>query len=145
MIIEYYSNDKYKYSTALMFAYINICKPSLHKINIEDLKFNLDMECWKNNVKPIDVLNDMKNKKYKEEIKRIKYSDTKYPIIINSKYYIIDGYHRFMKHILENKKTIKVYMFDNKTMKKFIIAKHNEEFNLEINDFIELFNKRFIV
>ena len=38
---------------------------------------------------------------------------------------------------------INVYIFDKKIMKKFIIGKRNEIVNLEMNDFIELFNKRF--
>jgi len=144
LAIEYFSDDKYKYSTALMFAYINIYKPKKTKLNLNDLRFNLEYNCWENNVKPIDVCKcENKNKKYKNEIKRIKEADIKYPIIIDSNYNILDGMHRYVKHIFENKKTINVYIFDKNLMKKFVIAKHNEEIKLEINDFIELFNKRF--
>lgn len=143
MIIEYFSDNKYKYSTALMFAYINLFKPNKNKLNIDDLKFNLEYNCWANNVRPIDVLNDIKNKKYKNEVSRIKKANIKYPIILDSNYNILDGVHRYIKHIIENKKTINVYIFDKIIMKKFIIGKYDEEIKLEINDFIELFNKRF--
>lgn len=144
-MIEYFSDDKYKYSTGLMFAYINLCKPNKTNLNLDDPKFNLDHNCWENKVRPIDVLNDMKNKKYKDEVFRIINANMKYPIIIDSNYNILDGVHRYVKHIIENKKTIKVYIFDKKLMKKFIIGKHNDVINnLEINHFIELFYKGFI-
>jgi hypothetical protein len=61
MNIEYYSDDKYKYSTALMFDYINLCKPKKNKLNLYDLKFNLEYNCWENNFRPLDVLNDITN------------------------------------------------------------------------------------
>lgn len=144
MKTEYYSDNKYKYSIALMHAYIHLCNPNnKFKLNLNDLKFNLEYNCWENNVRPIDVLNDIKNKKYKNEVVRIKNANIKYPIIIDSNYNILDGVHRYSKHIIENKKTINVYIFDKKLMKKFIIGKHDEICNLEINDFIQLFYERF--
>jgi hypothetical protein len=141
--IEYFSDDTYVYSTALMFAYINIFKPSTVSLSLDELQFNLELNVWANDVRPIDVVNDMKNKKYKDEVARIKKADIKYPIIIDSNYYILDGFHRYVKHLIDNKKTIKVYIFDKKLMKKFVIGKRNEKFTFEINDFIELFEKRF--
>ena len=52
--------------------------------------------------------------------------------------------HRYIKHIILNKKTINVYIFDKKIMTKFIIGKRDDKIsNLKINDFIELFYKRF--
>jgi len=141
--IEWFSDDKYAYSTALMFAYINLCKPTKTKLKLDELKFNLEHNSWANNVRPIDVIEDMKNKKYKDEVQRIKKANTKYPIIIDSNYNILDGVHRYVKHIIEDKKTINAYIFDKKLMKKFIIGKREEAKNLEINDFIELFKKRF--
>ena len=141
---EYFSDEKYKYSVALMFAYINICKPQKTRLKIDELRFNLEYKCWCNNIKPIDVINDIKNKKYKNEVKRIQNANIKYPIIISSNYYILDGVHRYVKHIIDNKKYINVYIFDKRLMKKFIIGKRNEKIKLEINDYIELFYKRFI-
>ena len=38
-----------------MFAYINICKPI--PVNIDQLKFNLNYNCWENNIKYINVIN----------------------------------------------------------------------------------------
>jgi hypothetical protein len=141
--MEWFSDDKYKYSIAMMFAYINMYKPKINKLNVNDLKFNLRYNSLKNNIRPIDIINDMKNKKYKDEIVRINNSDINYPIIIDSNYNILDGFHRYIKHIIENKKIINVYIFDNKLLKKFIIGKRDDTYNLEINDLIKLFNKRF--
>lgn len=39
--IEFFSDDKYAYSIALMFAYINLYKPTKTKLKIDELKFNL--------------------------------------------------------------------------------------------------------
>jgi len=144
MKIEYFSDNKYNYSIALMHAYINLCNQNNKtKLNLDDLKFNLEYNCWENNVRPIDVLNDIKNKKYKNEVFRIKNANIKYPIIIDSNYNILDGVHRYVKHIIKNKKTINVYIFDKKLMKKFIIGKRDQIHNLEIYDFIKLFYERF--
>lgn len=94
---EYYSDDKYKYSIEMMHAYINLCKPDNKiKLNLEDLKFNLEYNCWANFVCPIDVINDIKNKKYKDELFYINNANVKYPIIVDSNYYIIDGMHRYV-------------------------------------------------
>jgi hypothetical protein len=142
-MIEYFSDERYIYSIGFMFAYINIYKPEKVKLNLDDLKFNLEYNSWANQVRPIDVLNDMNNKKYKQEALRIKNADTKYPIIVDSNYFILDGVHRYIKHIIENKKTIQVYIFDKKLMKQFIIGKRGEENDLQLNNYIELFHKRF--
>jgi hypothetical protein len=141
--VECYSDDKYQYSTALMFAYINLKKPEKIKLETSKLLFNLDLNCWDKNTKPSDVISCIKNKKYKDEAKRIMNSDLRYPIIVNSELFIIDGVHRYVKSVLSNKKTVDVYIFDKKLMKKFIIGKRNEKINLNLNDYIELYQKRF--
>ena len=141
--VECYSDDKYEYSTALMFAYINLKKPEKIKLETSKLLFNLDLEFWDKNTKPSDVISCLKNKKYKDEVMRIKESDTKYPIIVDSNLFIIDGVHRYVKSVLSNKKTVDVYIFDKKLMKKCIVGKRGEKINLKINDYIELFQKRF--
>jgi hypothetical protein len=142
--IEYFSDDNYKYSTALMFSYINLYKPKKTKMKISDLLFNLEFTCWENKIRPIDVIKDIKNKKYKKEVERINNVDTRYPIIVDSKYRILDGCHRCVKQILSKKSSIDVYIFNESIMKKFIIAKRDEPVQMSINDFIDLFIKRFI-
>jgi hypothetical protein len=143
MTVEYFSDDKYAYSIFMMFAYIKLYKPQTTKLNIDDLAFNLEYTNLKNNIRPIDIINDMNNKKYKDEIVRINNADIKYPIIIDANYNILDGVHRYLKHIIKNKQTIKVYIFDSTLLKKFIIGKRDDHFNLKMNDLIKLFNKRF--
>ena len=112
----YFSDDKHKYSIEMMIEYINEIKPPKIKLNVKDLLFNLYWNSLENNVKPIDIIKHLK--KYKYETERI---DMKYPIIIDSNYNIIDGVHRYIKHILKHKRKINVYIFDNQLMKKFII------------------------
>ena len=143
LFIEYYSDDKYKYAIALMFAYINLQKPKKIKIKTSKLIFNLDLHSWENNTKPSDVISHQRDEKYKDEIRRIMESDTKYPIIVDSDLFIIDGMHRFVKSVINNKKTIDAYIFDKKLMKKFIVGTIDEKINLKLNDYIELYNQRF--
>lgn len=143
LFIEYYSDDKYKYAIALMFAYINLQKPKKIKIKTSKLIFNLDLHSWENNTKPSDVISCLKNDKYKDEVKRITESDTKYPIIVDSNLFIIDGMHRLVKSVINNKKIIDAYVFDKKLMKKFIVGARYEKINLKLNDYIELYNQRF--
>jgi len=115
----YFSDDKYEYSIEMMIDYINETNPPTIKLNIKELLFNLNWNSLENNIKPIDVIQNIK--KYKKEYERIKSADIKYPIIIDSNYNIIDGFHRYMKHILEHKRKINVYIFDKAIMKRFII------------------------
>ena len=115
----YFSDDKYKYSVDKMIEYINEHKPPKIKLNVKDLLFNLNWDSLENNVKPIDVIENPK--KYKYEISRIERADMKYPIIIDSNYNIIDGVHRYIKHILKHKRKINVYIFNKALMKRFII------------------------
>lgn len=141
--VETYSDDKYEYSIGLMFAYINLQKPKKIKLETSKLLFNLELNCWNNNTKPSDVILNIKDKKYKDEVKRIIDSDLRYPIIVDNNLFIIDGFHRYVKSVLNNKKTVDVYIFDTKLMKKFIIGKRGEKINLNLNDYIELYEKRF--
>jgi disulfide oxidoreductase YuzD len=143
MKLEYFSDDTYEYSIGWMIAYIRLYRPPTIKLRVEDLQFNLEYPCWDNQVRPIDVIHDIKNKKYREELIRIQHTDMKYPIIVDSNYNIIDGVHRYVKHILEYKKTIRVYMFDKQLMKKFILGKRDEPYSFGIHDLIEMFHQRF--
>ena len=47
------------------------------KIKVKDLLFNLYWNSLENNVKPIDIIKNIKNHKY--EIERIERADMKYP------------------------------------------------------------------
>ena len=137
------SKSKNVYSVDLMFAYINIFKPKINNINVKDINYDMDIKGWNNNASVNDVLKNPK--KYKDDYDRIIKSKLKYPIIMDTKGNIYDGVHRYIKSKLLNKKTIKVYFFDDKLLKKFIIDKSgNYDKKLEINEYIELFYKNFI-
>ena len=137
------SKGKHVYSVDLMFAYINIFKPEIHKINLDSVNYDVNAKCWGDgNISVNDVLQNPK--KYKDDYDRINNANLKYPIIMDFKGNIFDGVHRYIKAKKLNKKTIKVYLFNNELLKNFIIDK-NSNYNkkLEINEYIELFYKKF--
>ena len=76
---------------------------------------------------------------------RITNSNLKFPISIY-KDEIIDGYHRLTKSYILNKKTIKVFLFDDKIMNKFVVnEKKDYDYvnNLRLYEYIKLFIKNF--
>jgi hypothetical protein len=84
-------------------------------------------------------------KKYKEDMDRINKADLGYPIIVH-KNDIVDGMHRLLKTISQNKKVIDAYVFDDTLMKKFNLGKRtsktlDEQF--ESFKLIERFHKEF--
>ncbi len=138
------SKGKHVYSVDLMFAYINIFKPEIHKINLDSVNYDVNAKGWGDgNISVNDVLQNPT--KYKDDYDRINNANLKYPIIMDIKGNIFDGVHRYIKAKKLNKKTINVYLFNNKLLKNFIIDK-NSNYNkkLEINEYIELFYKKFI-
>ena len=138
------SKGKNVYSVDLMFAYINIFKPEITKIKLDTINYNMDTKGWgEGNISVNDVLKNPK--KYKDDYDKINYANLKYPIIMDIKGNILDGVHRYIKSKLLNKKIIKIYLFNDKLLNKFIINKtKNYNTKLEINEYIELFYKNFV-
>lgn len=138
------SSGKTVYSVDLMIAYINIFKPKAQVIKLSDIHMDFNAKGWgESDISVNDVLAN--KKKYITDYNRIKSANLSYPIIINSKYEIHDGVHRYVKAMMLKKKTINAYVFDNKLMKKFIINKTgNYDVKMETNEYIELFNKLFL-
>lgn len=135
---------KIVYSVDMMIAYINIFKPNFVKININTIDYDLDNKGWGDaDISVNDVLRNPK--KYKTDHDKIKNADLKYPIIMDTKGNILDGVHRFIKSKLLNKKSIKVYIFDDDLLKKFIINRDGD-YNpqIEIYQYIELFNQKVV-
>ena len=134
----------------MMFAYINIYKPSSIFIDVKSLLKTLEYKGWgdpKQNIyySPFNVIENPKNKIYKDEIKRIKKADLTYPIILNNNH-VIDGVHRLTKAYLTKQKKIKAYVFTKRQMNKFLINKTgdwDEVDKLQTHDFIQLCYKRF--
>lgn len=93
-----------------------------------------------------------KKKKYSAHYQRMVNANMNFPIIIwKEKNLVVDGNHRLGNAYLNNDKTIKAFVFDNKLMKKFRIGKFNnrKEYsniinNIKINHLIILFYKRFL-
>jgi disulfide oxidoreductase YuzD len=130
-----------------MFAYINLFSPKHTNIDVENLKHVLSYKGWgdgKISYSANDVLSNPS--KYKDEMKRIKDANLKYPIILYDGD-IVDGVHRLCKTILENKSRIKAFEFDKTLMKKFQIRKDGDwkkADQMKIHEFIEHFVKHFV-
>lgn len=141
-----------------MFAYINLFHKNLKlkKIPIEYLKRNLEFDGWGEPTKgikysPNDVIIKSKKvpKKFlKDELRRIKNADLKYPIIVYGDI-VVDGIHRLVKTMtIGESDTIDAYIFDKKLMKKFILnssGDYNLVNRIEPHELIEIFYKRMIL
>lgn len=146
MIFRTFTLGSNVYSVDLMFSYVNIYKPTPVMMDMKDIEYNLYYTVWNdekgNKYKPIDVI--LAPKKYKYDMDKIKNADLSYPIIVHNGE-VIDGFHRLTAAKIADKKKIKAYIFTTNDLKKFIIDKKGNVSaytNMEINDLIELFNKR---
>ena len=141
-----FNNSKNIYSIDMMLAYINICGHPTVKLHIDKFVPQLKQNIW-GEWSPMDVIENINNKKYQSNSKRIQEAELKYPVIITGNHIIVDGYHRISKAYLNNKKYIDVYIFNSDLMNKFIISKDLDYVKLEqtthINEIIELWAKRF--
>lgn len=142
------------YSIDMIIAYVNIFKPSMVKLPVKSLLHNLNDNCWGSGwgsdegYSPIDVINNIHDDKYKDELKRINLV-LDYPIVVRYKNNeIIDGMHRLCKKVLEEEEFIYAYILDKQLEKKFIL-KHADITHLFQNGeliyykLIELFYERF--
>lgn len=135
------------YSVDMMFAYINIMKPEYKVVDIEKFDKFMNDKCWRDNdevISPAEVLSNPK--KYKCHYNSIHKANLDYPIVMSESGILFDGAHRIVKSIILKKKTIKVYYFNKTVLKKFLLNTKGDYKleNMEPNDFIELFYKRFI-
>jgi len=154
--------DKTIYNNNLFIAYVNLFKPN--KINIKMsskmIQNNLKKKEWytptyKNGISVLDVIHN--KKKHKHHYERMLNAELKYPIFVwKEKQIIFDGNHRLGAAYIQNKKTIKVYEFTTKQMKKFAIVtfkkftkndyykKYNKIKLMKPHEYIELFYKKII-
>lgn len=140
-------DDKNVYSVDMMHAYINIFKPKVKTIKMNKINVNPDFKLWDTPDGQFISMNDLIKSpdEYPEHKLRVDNANLDYPIIIDKKYNIIDGAHRYLKSYLYNINTIKVIPFSEKLLKKFLL--NSESFynydDKDIYYFIELFYKRF--
>ncbi len=134
-----YNDEKHEYSVDMMIAYVNVMKLKPESVNIEENMWQIDQNVW-GDYSPSDVLANPERKKFAKNVERIREADLKYPILMTSRYQIIDGYHRFLKAVKQGKKEIKAYILEPHILRKFVIPKEGE---IQIHDLIELFHKRF--
>ncbi len=111
------------YSIDLMISYVNLFKPKEININVKDFEDVLAFKVWnEGQSSPIDVLEDPKNESHKDDFEKINKADLKYAIFLDANSNIINGHHRLTKAFLNNKKTLKAIMFDDKLIEKFKLS-----------------------
>ena len=93
---SYYKSDGKKYAATDMLKYIKENKVKTETLHIDSMAFPIRFS-WLN---AID---------FAEHMIRVQNADLQYPIIIHRDGHIVDWYHRLIKAIIEEKKTIKAY------------------------------------
>jgi len=92
-------------------------------VPIHKLVSELDRPVWLGNCVPMDVIVliksgvDTTDHIYTEHIDRILYADISYPIIIDSYYGILDGYHRLAQHYIRGSVTVNCIMLQRVDLK----------------------------
>jgi hypothetical protein len=150
-MVQTFSDGKTIYSVDMMFAYISVFKPRSRKVKIESYEKTLDFDGWGDPSKGVkysakDVLETPS--KFKDEINRIEKADMRFPIIVTSKGHVVDGVHRITKAVMQGMKTIRAYIFDDETMRKFVINRNGDWTKvhaMRTDNFISLFCKRFCI
>jgi hypothetical protein len=141
-----YHNNKNIYSVDMMLSYINVYGHTIVKIPIDEFIPQLKENVW-GEWSPMDVIEKMDIKKYKDDAQRIKGAKLLYPVIITGKHNIVDGYHRIAKAYLDKKKYVNAYIFDAELMNKFILNKDMDFVKVHqhtnVNEILELWTKRF--
>lgn len=139
------TKGKNVYSVDMMFAYINLFGgPDVVDVKLEDIGFDPNNKGWgEMDTSVNDVLKNPR--KYSKDYAEILKADLKYPILLDSRYGILDGVHRYVKALGLGKKTIKAQIFDKKLLSKFIINKKGDHTqDIKIHEYIEMFHKRFL-
>ena len=102
-----------------------------HEYNMQDVKHWVYTPCWSFNLDNTEYFYSIyqvlcQKGKFKEDMKRIKKSDTSYPIIVIEDKFdkygsILDGNHRFAKLIMNNNKKVKFKFITKKELQKLMI------------------------
>lgn len=144
--LKTYNDEKYIYSVDMMLTYVNTHKLPIEKVNLQENLWQIQQNVW-GEYSPSDVLQHPEKKKYAENIQRIHQADLSYPILMTSKYQIIDGYHRFLKAMQKGETTIKAYILEPSILRKCILRKDLNYKKLhettEIHDVLEIYVRRF--
>ncbi len=97
-------------------------------IDIDEVRWNLKLPWWSTdgeipyNLTPQEVLDEIN--RYQEHKDRIYKSELEYPLLLvptkQNRWLIYDGVHRFVKQLLEGKKTVLVKKFEIEEMDEYI-------------------------
>lgn len=144
--LKTFHDNKNIYSVDMMVAYVNAFEHPIVKLPIEQLVPQLKEKVW-GEWSPMDVIEKMDAKKYKEDAERIRTTNIAYPIIITSNRKIVDGYHRISRLYLDHGKTVNAYVFDAALMNKFILNKEMDFVKVHqhtpVSEILGLWTKRF--
>ena len=144
--LKTYHNGKNIYSVDMMTAYVNVYEHPIAKLPTDSFMSQLAEKVW-GDWSPLDVVNNLNLKKYKDDVERIKNADLSYPVIVTGNHKIVDGYHRVAKAFLEGKKHINAYIFGSDLMNKFIINRDMDFVKVHshtgVHEILELWSKRF--
>lgn len=130
----------------MMMAYVNIYGHPIAKLPIKYILSQLDEKVW-GDFSPIDVIENLHLKKYKDDVERIQKADLTYPVIVTDNYKLVDGYHRAAKAYLESKRYINAYILGSDLMNKFIINTEMDFVRVHshtgVHEILEIWSKRF--
>lgn len=144
--LKTYHNNKNIFSVDMMLSYVNIFGHPKEKLPIDVFISQLEENVW-GDWSPMDVINKLHLKKYKDDAERIEKANLSNPVIVTGKHKIVDGYHRVAKAYLEGKKHVDVYVFNSDLMNKFIINRDMDfvkvHSHTNVHEILELWAKRF--
>ena len=130
-LLEDVMNNKYSYGFYQEDLWKYVENKKINEYNIKDVKHWIYKPCWSYNINNRECFYSiyqvlMQKNKFKEDIKRIKKADTRYPLIIIEDEFdkygtILDGNHRFAKLLINNSNKVKFKFISRKELNKIII------------------------
>jgi len=105
-----YTSDRACYAVTDL-ACTAIGKPTI-QVPMHKLERELTKPRWDDDLSPFDVIVQIQNNEIEshDHAGRITHAQLKYPIIIDSNYYILDGCHRLAKYYLADATTVDCVM-----------------------------------
>jgi hypothetical protein len=123
------------------------------KVKMEDLEHLFYENIWRKGCLSYNIMDVIHDDRFINDRKQIEKADLSYPIILTKDpigiLNLLDGAHRISLSLLQNKKTINAYVFnDPKLWDKFKLGKDSKELwdwidNSTKKQFDDLFKKRF--
>jgi hypothetical protein len=133
------------YSVDMMFAYVNLFRPRRVSRELASIAFDPSEPSWGDGARgELHSVNDVIERpaEFPDDARRIREADLSFPIIIDRRGAVFDGWHRCARAHQERRKHIDAYELDADVIAKFIIDRAGNN-NKESHQLIELFHRRF--